>query len=197
MRIGHGYDVHRLVVGRKLILGGVEVPFEKGLDGHSDADVLVHAVMDAMLGAVALGDIGKLFPDNDDAYLGADSMELLKKVRDVLRAHGWRLGNLDATVIAQRPKLKDFIPCGRILRACWRRTSRMSASRRRRRSGSALREAARESRRTLCASSSAYERKAQMPLLVLAEGTARREDSGSLHAGRHTRFAHRQPERDV
>ena len=110
MRIGHGYDVHRLVAGRKLILGGVEVPFEKGLDGHSDADVLVHAVMDAMLGAAALGDIGKLFPDNDDAYLGADSMELLKKVRDVLRAHGWKLGNLDATVIAQRPKLKDFIP---------------------------------------------------------------------------------------
>ena len=109
MRIGHGYDVHRLVVGRKLILGGVEVPFEKGLDGHSDADVLVHAVMDAMLGAVALGDIGKLFPDNDDAYLGADSMELLKKVRDVLRAHGWRLGNLDATVIAPRPKLAPYI----------------------------------------------------------------------------------------
>ena len=109
MRIGHGYDVHRLVVGRKLILGGVEVPFEKGLDGHSDADVLVHAVMDALLGAAALGDIGKLFPDNDDAYLGADSMELLKKVRDVLRVHGWRLGNLDATVIAQRPKLAPFI----------------------------------------------------------------------------------------
>ena len=80
MRIGHGYDVHRLVAGRKLILGGVEVPFEKGLDGHSDADVLVHAMMDAMLGAAALGDIGKLFPDNDDAYLGADSIELLKKV---------------------------------------------------------------------------------------------------------------------
>ena len=109
MRIGHGYDVHRLVAGRKLILGGVEVPFEKGLDGHSDADVLVHAVMDAMLGAAALGDIGKLFPDNDDAYLGADSMELLKKVRDVLRVHGWRLGNLDATVIAQRPKLAPYI----------------------------------------------------------------------------------------
>ena len=109
MRIGHGYDVHRLVAGRKLILGGVEVPFEKGLGGHSDADVLVHAVMDALLGAAALGDIGKLFPDNDDAYLGADSMELLKKVRDVLRGHGWRLGNLDATVIAQRPKLAPYI----------------------------------------------------------------------------------------
>ena len=87
----------------------MEVPFEKGLDGHSDADVLAHAVMDAMLGAAALGDIGKLFPDNDDAYLGADSIELLKKVRDVLHAHGWRLGNLDATVIAQRPKLAPFI----------------------------------------------------------------------------------------
>ena len=109
MRIGHGYDVHRLVFGRKLILGGVDVPFEKGLDGHSDADVLVHAVMDAMLGAAALGDIGKLFPDNDDAYLGADSLELLKMVREVLAQNGWKLGNLDATVIAQRPKLAPFI----------------------------------------------------------------------------------------
>ena len=109
MRIGHGYDVHRLVEGRKLILGGVEIPFEKGLDGHSDADVLVHAVMDARLGAAALGDIGKLFPDNDDAYLGADSVELLKKVRDVLQEHGWKLSNLDATVIAQRPKLAPYI----------------------------------------------------------------------------------------
>lgn len=109
MRIGHGYDVHRLVEGRKLILGGVEIPFEKGLDGHSDADVLVHAVMDALLGAAALGDIGKLFPDNDDAYLGADSVELLKKVRNVLQEHGWKPGNLDATVIAQRPKLAPYI----------------------------------------------------------------------------------------
>ena len=109
MRIGHGYDVHRLVEGRKLILGGVEIPFEKGLDGHSDADVLVHAVMDALLGAAALGDIGKLFPDNEDAYLGADSVELLKKVRDVLQEHGWKPGNLDATVIAQRPKLAPYI----------------------------------------------------------------------------------------
>ena len=109
MRIGHGYDVHRLVEGRKLILGGVEIPFEKGLDGHSDADVLVHAVMDALLGAAALGDIGKLFPDNDDAYLGADSVELLKKVRYVLQEHGWKPGNLDATVIAQRPKLAPYI----------------------------------------------------------------------------------------
>ena len=109
MRIGHGYDVHRLVEGRKLILGGVEIPFEKGLDGHSDADVLVHAVMDALLGAAALGDIGKLFPDNDERYLGADSVELLKKVRDVLQEHGWKPGNLDATVIAQRPKLAPYI----------------------------------------------------------------------------------------
>ena len=109
MRIGHGYDVHRLVEGRKLILGGVEIPFEKGLDGHSDADVLTHAVMDALLGAAALGDIGKLFPDNDDRYLGADSTELLKTVAAALAEHGWRLGNLDATVIAQRPKLAPYI----------------------------------------------------------------------------------------
>ena len=109
MRIGHGYDVHRLVEGRRLILGGVEIPFEKGLDGHSDADVLTHAVMDALLGAAALGDIGKRFPDNDDRYLGADSIELLKTVSAVLTEHGWRLGNLDATVIAQRPKLAPYI----------------------------------------------------------------------------------------
>ena len=109
MRIGHGYDVHRLVKGRKLILGGVEIPFEKGLDGHSDADVLVHAVMDALLGAAALGDIGKLFPDNDERYLGADSIGLLKTVRTVLEEHGWKLSNLDATVIAQRPKLAPYI----------------------------------------------------------------------------------------
>ena len=109
MRIGHGYDVHRLVEGRKLILGGVEIPFEKGLDGHSDADVLVHAVMDALLGAAALGDIGKLFPDSDVRYLGADSIELLKAVRTVLLENGWRLSNLDATVIAQRPKLAPYI----------------------------------------------------------------------------------------
>lgn len=109
MRIGHGYDVHRLAEGRRLILGGVEIPFEKGLDGHSDADVLTHAVMDALLGAAALGDIGKHFPDNDDRYLGADSIELLKAVSAVLTEHGWRLGNLDATVIAQRPKLAPYI----------------------------------------------------------------------------------------
>ena len=109
MRIGHGYDVHRLAEGRKLILGGVEIPYEKGLDGHSDADVLTHAVMDALLGAAALGDIGKLFPDTDDRYLGADSIELLKAVNAALAEHGWRLGNLDATVIAQRPKLAPYI----------------------------------------------------------------------------------------
>ena len=109
MRIGHGYDVHRLVEGRQLILGGVEIPFEKGLDGHSDADVLVHAVMDALLGAAALGDIGKLFPDSDERYLGADSIGLLKTVRTVLEEDGWKLSNLDATVIAQRPKLAPYI----------------------------------------------------------------------------------------
>ena len=113
MRIGHGYDVHKLTEGRKLILGGVEIPYEKGLLGHSDADVLVHALMDAMLGAAALGDIGKLFPDNDDAYLGADSIELLKKVTAVLKEKGWRLGNADCTVIAQRPKLAPYIPAMR------------------------------------------------------------------------------------
>ena len=100
MRIGHGYDVHRLVSGRALILGGVTIPYEKGLDGHSDADVLVHAVMDALLGAAAMGDIGKLFPDNDDRYLGADSMELLREVSRRLEGAGYRLGNLDATIIA-------------------------------------------------------------------------------------------------
>ena len=109
MRIGHGYDVHRLAEGRKLILGGVEIPYEKGLDGHSDADVLTHAVMDALLGAAALGDIGKRFPDTDDRYLGADSIELLRAVNVALAEHGWRLGNLDATVIAQRPKLAPYI----------------------------------------------------------------------------------------
>ena len=101
MRIGHGYDVHRLVPGRALILGGVTIPYEKGLDGHSDADVLVHAVMDALLGAAAMGDIGKLFPDSDDRYLGADSMELLREVGRRLSGAGYRLGNLDATIIAK------------------------------------------------------------------------------------------------
>lgn len=110
MRIGHGYDVHKLVEGRKLILGGVEIAYEKGLLGHSDADVLTHALMDALLGAAALGDIGKLFPDNDPDYEGADSVELLKKVTALLRKHGYRLGNVDCTVIAQRPKLAPHIP---------------------------------------------------------------------------------------
>lgn len=109
MRIGHGYDVHRLVEGRKLILGGVEIEYVKGLDGHSDADVLTHAIMDALLGAAVLGDIGKLFPDNDDAYLGADSLVLLKKVCEVLSEHGYKIGNVDSTVIAQKPKLAPFI----------------------------------------------------------------------------------------
>ena len=109
MRIGHGYDVHRLVNGRKLILGGVEVEYEKGLLGHSDADVLTHALMDAILVAAALGDIGKLFPDDDDAFLGADSVKLLKKVCAVVKEHGYKLGNADCTIIAQRPKLAPFI----------------------------------------------------------------------------------------
>ncbi len=110
MRIGHGYDVHRLTEGRKLILGGVEIPFEKGLLGHSDADVLSHAVMDALLGAAALGDIGQLFPDSDPAYAGADSLLLLRRVADVLAEHGYAVGNVDATVLAQRPKLAPHIP---------------------------------------------------------------------------------------
>lgn len=109
MRIGHGYDVHRLVEGRSLVLGGVRIPFEKGLDGHSDADVLTHAVMDALLGAAAMGDIGKLFPDTDDRYLGADSIALLREVNRRLTEAGYRLGNLDVTVIAQRPKLAPYI----------------------------------------------------------------------------------------
>ena len=109
MRIGHGYDVHRLTEDRKLILGGVEIPYEKGLLGHSDADVLLHALMDAMLGAAALGDIGKLFPDSDDAFLNADSIELLKKVVALIGQNGYRLSNADCTVIAQRPKLAPYI----------------------------------------------------------------------------------------
>ena len=109
MRIGHGYDVHKLVENRKLILGGVDIPYDKGLLGHSDADVLTHALMDALLGAAALGDIGGLFPDNDDAYLGADSIELLKKVIALLREHGYVLVNADCTIIAQSPKLKPYI----------------------------------------------------------------------------------------
>ena len=110
MRIGTGYDVHRLVEGRKLILGGVTIPFEKGLLGHSDADVLVHAIMDALLGAAALGDIGKLFPDNDDTFLDADSMKLLAIVRDRLADKLYVVENVDATIIAQKPKLAEYIP---------------------------------------------------------------------------------------
>ena len=109
MRIGHGYDVHRLVPGRKLILGGVEIPWDRGLDGYSDADVLTHAVMDALLGAAAMGDIGKLFPDNDDCYLGADSLMLLSEVVSRLHAAGYRVGNVDATILAQKPKLAPHI----------------------------------------------------------------------------------------
>jgi len=109
MRIGHGYDVHRLTEGRKLILGGVDIPYEKGLLGHSDADVLTHAVMDALLGAAGLGDIGKHFPDTDPAYAGADSMKLLEHVVSLLQESGWRVGNVDATILAQRPKLAPHI----------------------------------------------------------------------------------------
>ena len=112
MRIGHGYDVHRLVAGRKLVLGGVEIPYEKGLLGHSDADVLTHAVMDALLGALALGDIGKLFPDNDPLY-GADSLKLAVRVAGLVRSHGYRIGNIDATVLAEAPKLAGHIPAMR------------------------------------------------------------------------------------
>lgn len=110
LRVGHGYDVHRLTEGRALILGGVTVPFDRGLLGHSDADVLTHAVMDALLGAAALGDIGKLFPDSDAAYAGADSIALLERVTALLREHGWQVGNVDATVVAQAPKLAPYVP---------------------------------------------------------------------------------------
>lgn len=110
MRIGHGYDVHRLVTGRPLILGGVDIPWEMGLDGHSDADVLLHAVMDALLGAAALGDIGRHFPDTDMTYKGADSRVLLRTVAKKIEEAGYRVGNVDVTMIAQKPKLKDHIP---------------------------------------------------------------------------------------
>ena len=110
MRIGHGYDVHRLAEGRKLILGGVDIPWEKGLLGHSDADVLTHAVMDALLGAAGLGDIGQHFSDTDPAYAGADSLKLLEHVVALLRERGFAVGNVDATILAQRPKLAPHIP---------------------------------------------------------------------------------------
>ena len=110
MRIGHGYDVHKLVPGRKLIIGGVDIPHHLGLLGHSDADVAAHALADALLGAAALGDIGQHFPDTDPAYAGADSLVLLAKVAELLRAEGWRVENTDVTILAQRPKLKPHIP---------------------------------------------------------------------------------------
>lgn len=109
-RIGQGYDVHRLVEGRPLILGGVTIPWEKGLLGHSDADVLLHAIMDALLGAAALGDIGGLFPDTDERYCGADSRVLLRRVREVLTEHRFAIGNVDATLVAQKPKISPYIP---------------------------------------------------------------------------------------
>lgn len=109
-RFGMGYDVHQLVEGRKLIIGGVEIPFEKGLLGHSDADVLLHAISDALLGAAALGDIGKHFPDTDERYKGADSLELLEEVGRLLAEKGYTVGNVDATIVAQRPKMAPHIP---------------------------------------------------------------------------------------
>lgn len=109
LRIGHGYDVHRLVEGRKLILGGVDIPYEKGLLGHSDADVLLHAIMDAVLGAMAMGDIGHLFPDSDPDYCGADSLILTRRVAELMWENGYRIGNLDATVLAQAPKLAPHV----------------------------------------------------------------------------------------
>lgn len=109
MRIGHGYDVHRLIEGRKLILGGVDIPFEKGLLGHSDADVLVHAIMDALLGAAAMGDIGHLFPDSDDQYLGRSSLKLLNIVKEKLWEYGYSIENIDATILAQKPKLAPYL----------------------------------------------------------------------------------------
>lgn len=113
MRIGHGYDVHKLAEGRRLILGGVDIPYEKGLLGHSDADVLTHAVMDALLGALALGDIGQHFPDTDPRYKGADSLQLLSHVVQLISAQGFHVGNVDATILAQAPKLAPHIPAMR------------------------------------------------------------------------------------
>lgn len=128
IRIGHGYDVHRLTDGRKLILGGVEVPFELGLAGHSDADVLIHAIMDSMLGALALGDIGAHFPDTSDKFLNIDSTVLLKEVCRIIDEKGYCIGNIDSTVIAQKPKLKDYIPLmrERIAQVCGVDTDKIS-----------------------------------------------------------------------
>ena len=127
-RIGHGYDVHKLAADRKLILGGVDIPYEKGLLGHSDADVLVHAVMDAMLGALALGDIGKHFPDNDPTYCGADSIKLLEQVNKIISEHGYTIGNIDSTILCQAPKLAPHIAKMRenIAAACRCDTDRIS-----------------------------------------------------------------------
>jgi 2-C-methyl-D-erythritol 2,4-cyclodiphosphate synthase len=128
LRIGQGYDVHRLAEGRKLIIGGVEIGYEKGLLGHSDADVLLHAISDSLLGAAALGDIGVLFPDSDPAFEGADSLELLKKVNAHLNENGFRVVNIDSTVIAQEPKLRAYIPAmvSNIASACGISESRVS-----------------------------------------------------------------------
>lgn len=109
MRVGMGYDVHKLTENRRLIIGGVDIPYEKGLLGHSDADVLLHAIMDALLGAAALGDIGKHFPDTDEAYKGASSIKLLERVGELLKEHSYTVGNIDATIIAQRPKMRPYI----------------------------------------------------------------------------------------
>lgn len=120
MRIGHGYDVHKLVEGRKLILGGVDIPYEKGLLGHSDADVLAHAIADALLGAAAMGDIGAHFPDTDERWKGADSLMLLSKVCEMIRERGYEIDNIDSTILAQRPKLRPYIDKmrSRLARAC-------------------------------------------------------------------------------
>ncbi len=128
MRIGHGYDVHRLVDDRKLIIGGVEIPWEKGLLGHSDADVLLHAIADALLGALAMGDIGKHFPDTDPAFKGADSMNLLTHVVGLVKEKGYQVGNLDATIIAQRPKMAPHIQKMRenIARVCFVEVDRIN-----------------------------------------------------------------------
>lgn len=128
MRIGHGYDVHRLTQGRRLILGGVDIPWDRGLLGHSDADVLAHAVTDALLGAAALGDIGGMFPDTDPAYAGADSLLLLRRAVRAVEKAGYRIGNIDATVLAQAPKLKPYIPAMRenLAAACGVESDRVS-----------------------------------------------------------------------
>ncbi len=128
MRIGHGYDVHILTEGRKLIIGGVDIPYEKGLLGHSDADVLLHAISDSLLGAAAMGDIGGMFPDSDERYLGADSLVLLSLVAERLSESGFEIVNIDSTIIAQKPKMKPYIPQMRenIAKACKTELSRVS-----------------------------------------------------------------------